>query len=840
MALLHALHSLRLGTHPQSPRRGDAGRAARARYRPSLEAVEGRVLLAGVSWISQFSGNWEDPSNWSTHRVPTADDDVTIDKPGVTVTQGLVSGFRVHSLTSTDAIVIKAGLLAFTTDSSIANTLTIAPNAGLDVNGHRLVVGGLFTCSGGWMSGGTLVANGGMALGGNGLTEDLRNDFTLDNFGAATWSGPGNTINMGHGTIKNEAGATFTARGGPGLSSVGGLLGAFENDGTFVNDTAAGTTSLLVPFTSTGAVTVSRGNLALDFGGTASGSFHAAGAALDFGRSYALAAGSTVDGGTVSFSSGTDTVAAALTHVAELDVLFGGIVNFGSDAFDAGTLSVAGTMNSSGTIGVGTLDVLSAGGILHSSGSVSVGSRFHWYGGRVDGTGRLTVRPGATMDLGGGATREDFYYGTLDNFGTATWGGAGNTFYVLYGAVFNNRPGASFTAQTDGEITGSGGVLPAFNNAGTFAKDTTTGITRVTLPFNNTGGTIAARTGTIRLDGGGADTGGTYQAAAGATVNLGGTRAVTGTYGGSGTGVVTFGGSLNIGAGGATFNFPGTLFQLGSGRINVGANTLTIGSQGTVTIVASRGGSFAASSTGSLVNRGTIDETGGTFNLPLLLDNTGTVTIHDGGINVSRVAQLSNGTLTAGAWQVLSTNVESPLTIASANSTIATLGPRATVVLSGPNARFTNLGGLATNQGRFSVLGGQIFTTAGNLSDSGELTLGPGSTLAVRGSFTETSTGTVTIQLGGSATTPKIGRLTTGVSGGVRLAGALVVTSTVVPDVGTGFTILDNQSSSAVSGTFAGLGQGATFTVTVKGAVMTFRISYVGGTGNDVTLKRIS
>jgi hypothetical protein len=28
--------------------------------------------------------------------------------------------------------------------------------------------------------------------------------------------------------------------------------------------------------------------------------------------------------------------------------------------------------------------------------------------------------------------------------------------------------------------------------------------------------------------------------------------------------------------------------------------------------------------------------------------------------------------------------------------------------------------------------------------------------------------------------------------------------------------------------------------VTVKGTVMTFRISYVGGTGNDVTLTRIS
>jgi hypothetical protein len=58
--------------------------------------------------------------------------------------------------------------------------------------------------------------------------------------------------------------------------------------------------------------------------------------------------------------------------------------------------------------------------------------------------------------------------------------------------------------------------------------------------------------------------------------------------------------------------------------------------------------------------------------------------------------------------------------------------------------------------------------------------------------------------------------------------------------VGTAFTILNNQGSSAIKGTFAGLPDGSTFTVKVGGTVMTFRISYVGGTGNDVTLKRIS
>ena len=49
---------------------------------------------------------------------------------------------------------------------------------------------------------------------------------------------------------------------------------------------------------------------------------------------------------------------------------------------------------------------------------------------------------------------------------------------------------------------------------------------------------------------------------------------------------------------------------------------------------------------------------------------------------------------------------------------------------------------------------------------------------------------------------------------------------------GTVFTIIDNTSASAVSGTFNGLAEGSTVTVGLNQC----QISYVGGTGNDVTL----
>ncbi len=72
------------------------------------------------------------------------------------------------------------------------------------------------------------------------------------------------------------------------------------------------------------------------------------------------------------------------------------------------------------------------------------------------------------------------------------------------------------------------------------------------------------------------------------------------------------------------------------------------------------------------------------------------------------------------------------------------------------------------------------------------------------------------------------------VGGTVTLNNAtLSVASTFVGASGTQFVIIDNQGPSPVSGTFAGLAQGATIQASNG---VTYTISYVGGTGNDVVL----
>ncbi len=73
------------------------------------------------------------------------------------------------------------------------------------------------------------------------------------------------------------------------------------------------------------------------------------------------------------------------------------------------------------------------------------------------------------------------------------------------------------------------------------------------------------------------------------------------------------------------------------------------------------------------------------------------------------------------------------------------------------------------------------------------------------------------------------------VNGGVTLSGTLTTAVNFTPVVGSTYTLIDNDGTDAVRGVFSGLAEGATFT---SGAA-TFRISYRGGTGNDVVLTHL-
>jgi hypothetical protein len=88
------------------------------------------------------------------------------------------------------------------------------------------------------------------------------------------------------------------------------------------------------------------------------------------------------------------------------------------------------------------------------------------------------------------------------------------------------------------------------------------------------------------------------------------------------------------------------------------------------------------------------------------------------------------------------------------------------------------------------------------------LTLSPKSILTVNGSFSQGSTATLTVQIGGTAALPTFGSIASGAAGTVSLNGTLKVTSTVVVPINTSFELLNNQGAGTISGIFTGLAEG--------------------------------
>ena len=185
-----------------------------------------------------------------------------------------------------------------------------------------------------------------------------------------------------------------------------------------------------------------------------------------------------------------------------------------------------------------------------------------------------------------------------------------------------------------------------------------------------------------------------------------------------------------------------------------------------------------------------------------------------------------------------------PITLA-ANTRIAVSSAGTATISSPISGAFALELGEDTATGTLNLNGTHTYTgstnvTAGRLALGGSLTsaisASSGSTLAPIGLASTTGNVAVPagaifqVQLNGATVGTRYDRLTAGGSG--TLGGTLNVIpgSNLTP--GTTFTILSKTSAGAVSGTFAGLANNATFTAGGE----TFGISYTGGDGNDVVV----
>jgi hypothetical protein len=250
--------------------------------------------------------------------------------------------------------------------------------------------------------------------------------------------------------------------------------------------------------------------------------------------------------------------------------------------------------------------------------------------------------------------------------------------------------------------------------------------------------------------------------------------------------------------GGGSLAASGDVADTGVGNVRIdNGTTLSIATGGTFNLQTDAGIEQGYGAGGLVLNAGTLEKTAGTgvSTISTPLNNTGTVMVNTGTLDITgAVSQVNGTTLEAGTWSVTGTSkIESTLMFA-APASLTAIGPGATVTLTGPNSAFTNVAGINTNAGSFSLSGGQSFMTIGPFTNSGTLNLGAGDTFSVAGSYAETAGSLLNDTIAGTSASGLFGQINS--TGSATPAGTLNVTvaQSVTPKVGDAYPLIAYSS----------------------------------------------
>ena len=530
------------------------------------------------------------------------------------------------------------------------------------------------------------------------------------------------------------------------------------------------------------------------------------------------------------------------------------------------------------------------GGELSRTTNVAVSGLFSWTNGTLSGTGVVDANGGIEISNSAGKALG----GTLNNAGSAIWTGTGEIRFEP-GAAFNNLAGASFDVETDADVHWGGGAA-AFNNAGTFIKSAGTGETVfpagdkfVGIAFNNTG-TVQVLSGSLNLAGGGMSSGSFTSAPAGSLtfegnhtltasssvdatqVTFAGTATVAGSY------RVTQSTSVN-----GTATFSGTVLDMGDTLDMVGVADL--GSNAASTTTFNLRGSAVLFGSGELTVTGQFNWTGGTIAgkvsvsagagmtisssanhfLSGTLNNAGTAVFESGNMNLVSVGVLNNsGSFEAQGVHLFDRFGITPTAMFNNSGTFTQTGGLSTTFI---GVAFNNSGTVEVLEGTLNFVGaysqtaGRTVLSGGSIVSDSQLQIlggtfeGTGSIFAnvlsggqvspgllsdvtkvitVQGNYQQLAAGRLSIDLNGLV--PDTGHDQLDVRGVVTLAGAIDLRVGFTPQLNDTFIIIANDGTDAVVGSFAGLPQGQRFIAQGR----QFEISYIGGTGNDVTVKYVN
>ena len=378
-------------------------------------------------------------------------------------------------------------------------------------------------------------------------------------------------------------------------------------------------------------------------------------------------------------------------------------------------------------------------------------------------------------------------------------------------------------------VIGSGPVVLSGTNSFSGGMSVTSG---GTLSLTGTGafgsGTITLNNGTLAITGATNTANAMSIGANGGTIDNSAFTTLTGTISDDSNGYsLTKNGTGDLTLTGVSANFTGTF--------NVTAGAFKLNAAGADSALAKATLNVTTSSSVSIQSAETIGGLKGTSN----------VSITDGDLTIDQSADTTYEGSITGTNGVAKTGAGT-LTLSGANSYSGIYNPSSTGTL--VSGGTLNITGSLANTNLLRVTSGGTLTGSGSVGGGVDLRNGAtfGRSGTVDGTFTVGGDTTIG-EAGGATTTFHVDVKTDGNGGytydsmkGDATFTLADATLTVVTDgstsVGDVLTLIDDTGINTISGTFSGLAEGATFT---SGST-TFKISYVGGSGNDVTITHMA
>ncbi len=774
----------------------------------------------GVVRIAKLGG-----TTLTVTRATTVEGDVTISTNGANLSlAGVEAGGASHDVvastggagTLTVANVVASRLVSLTAGSAIVDdgntaTAVVAPStaltastgigslaAPLDTNVDNLeattTTGGVFVSEANALTIGGVNATltGVNVTGASGEIQIVATGALIVNEGVQA---PGDV------TLRTAAGADLTTAAGVG--------GVGSSNGTLTLD--AGRDLLLGTASNFGDVTGRVLTLSASRDIIASNSTFAQG-----GTGVTATAGGdiTIQGNALINSTGAGAPVSLTTGVGGVLTINNSISGRGSATSVGGLLTVtaddvvltSGGLDSSGTVTVrpvsagwtinlgtnvvGSLSLTDAELDRITAGTLVVGRNDATAAGTITVSANLTLTTNLTLVTGAGvAGSSSITTGAATPTTLTVRQGGTSTFDGVLGGPGANENNFNFTFDGPGTLTLTG-------------TNTYTGATTIN------GGTLAVP-----------------------TLASGGTASGIGASTNAATNLVFDGGTLRYTGAGSVLTDRAFTLNAGGGTIEVlnGATTLVVGGGGT------GAGGLIKGGAGILTLTGTSNYAGGTT------VSTGTFRIGNG---------VANGSVTENILNNAALQFNNPTNSTftgdiSGTGSLLKLGT-STLTLTGTH---TYTGTTTINSGTLLVNGSTDAASAVSVNNTGTLggsgtvagpvsvasggTISPGNSPGIlnTGEVSHVAGSNFAVEVNGDTPGTQYDQLV--VTGTVTLGGANLVTSgtIAIPNANT-IVLIDNDDIDAVSGTFAGLAEGDL--VTING--IDFRISYVGGTGNDVVL----